>query len=82
MQHTNTNATTATREKRTDGTANIISTSFNVAVPHALLSSNLKLALKLGPARVTLDSLPQDLQDHVACHTATMLNLFDGVNKK
>ena len=64
-----------------EGTANIVIMSVNVAVPQALPSSSLKLAPKLKPARVALESLPQDLQDHIAGHTATMLNLFDDVMK-
>ena len=76
------NATTAVIKIRMEGTANIVRTSANVAVPHALPSSSLKLAPKLEPARVALESLPKDLQDHIAGHTATMLNLFDGVKEK
>ena len=76
------NATTATRKRRTEGTANIVSTSVNVAVPHALPSSSLKLAPKIEPARVALELLPQDLQDHIAGHTTNMLNLFNDVKKK
>ena len=61
-----------------EGTANIVSTRVNVAVPHALTSSSLKLK----PARFALESLPQYLQDNIAGHTTTMLNLFDDVKKK
>ena len=76
------NTTTATRKRRTEETANIVSMSINIAVPHTLPSSSLKLAWKLEPEQVALESLSQDLQDHIADHTSTMLNLFDDVNKK
>ena len=76
------NATVATRKRRTDGTPNIVNTSVNVAVPHAFPSSSLKIAPKLKPARVALESLPQDLQYHISGHKAMMPNLFDDVKKK
>ena len=76
------NAATATRKRQTEGTANTVITSLDVAVPHALPSSSLKLASKIEPEQVALESLPQDLQDHIADHTSTMLNLFDDVKKK
>ena len=76
------NANTSTRKRRTERTDNIVIKSVNVAVPHDLPSSSLRLALKLEPERVALESLPQDLQDHIADHTSTMLNLFDDVKKK
>ena len=76
------NATTETRKRQTEGTANIVSTSVNVDVQHALPSSSLKLAPKTEPARVALESLPQDLQDHIDGHTTKMLNHFNDVKKK
>ena len=42
----------------------------------------MKLAPKIEPSRVAVESLPQDLQHHIASHMATMLNLFDDVQKK
>ena len=74
------NATTATRNTRMKGTANIVKASVNVAFLHALRSPSLELSPKLEPAQVALESLPKYLQDHIAGHTATMLNLFDDVN--
>ena len=76
------NANAATRKRKTKGTANIIGAGVNVAVPHSLPSSNLKLAPKLEPAQVALELLPQDLHNHIASHTARMINLFGDVNKK
>ena len=76
------NATAATRKRRTDGTPNIFKTSVNVAVPNVLPSLSMKFALKLKPARVAIELLPQDLQYPIAGHTATMLNLLDDVRKK
>ena len=66
---------------RMEGTSNIFKGSFNVSVPHALPSSSLKLVPKLEPAHVALELLPQDLQDHIPGHTATMLKLFDDIKK-
>ena len=65
-----------------EGTANIGRVRVNVAFPHALLSSSMKLAMKLEPLWVALESLPQDLQDHIAGHTTTMLNLFNETKQK
>ena len=76
------NATTETRKIRTERTANIFITSVNVAIPHALPYSSQKITLKLEPARVALESLLQDVQDHIADHTSTILNLFDDVKRK
>ena len=73
------NATAETRNRRTEGTANIVKSRMNVSVTHALPSSRLKLAPKLEPAQNALDSLPQDLQYHIAGHMATILNLFNDV---
>ena len=61
--------------------ANIVKSSFNVAISHALISSSLKLVTKLEPAQVVIESLPQYLQDLIYGHTAMMLNLFDDVKK-
>ena len=76
------NATTETRKRRMERTANIVITSVNFTVPHALPSSSLKLVLKFEPAQVALESLPQYLQDHITDHTSTMINMFNDVKKK
>ena len=76
------NTTTATRKRRTEETANIVSMSINITVPHTLPSSSLKLAWKLEPAQVALESLPRYLQDHITDHTSTMINMFNDVKKK
>ena len=76
------NVTEATRKRQTEGIANIFKASVNVTVLHTLPSSSMKLAPKLKPARIVLESLPQDLQDHIAGHTATMINLFNEVKKR
>ena len=65
-----------------EGNANIVRLSFNVAVPHSLPSLSLKLAPKLEPAQVALESLQQYFQDHIAYHTATIPNLFSDVKNK
>ena len=72
-------ATTKTRKRRMERIANIAKASVNVAFPHSFPSSILKLAPELEPARVALESLPQDVQNHITGHTATMINLFDDV---
>ena len=76
------NATTATRNTRMKGTANIVKASVNVAVLHALRSPSLELAPKLEPAQVALESLPKYLQDHIVGHLAKILNLSDDIKKK
>ena len=73
------NAIAATRKRRIERTSNISKARVNVTVLHILPLSSLKLAQKLEPAQVTLESLPKDLQDHISGHTETMLNLFDDV---
>ena len=82
IQHTNINETAEKINRRTEGKANIFIVSVNVAVPHALPSSSMKIAPKLEPTRVALVPLPKYLQDHIASHMATMLNLFNDVKKK
>ena len=79
MHHTNMNATAETRKRWTEGTPNIVKARVNAAVPHPLFPSSLKLAPKLEPAQFVLESLQQDLQNHIAGHTETMLNLLDDV---
>ena len=74
------NLTAETRKIWMERTSNIFKASVNVAVLHALPSSSLKLATKLKPTQVALESLPQDLQDHISGHTTMMLNIFDDVN--
>ena len=76
------NLNAATRKIQTEGKANISRASVNVTIPHSLPSSNLKLAPKLEPAQVSLELLPQDLQDHIASHTARIINLFNDIKKK
>ena len=82
IQDINMNATTATRNRRMEGTYNVCKGSFNVTFLHALPSSSLKLAPKLEPAHIELESLPQDLQYHIPSHMATMLNLFADIKEK
>ena len=72
------NAITATTKRRIERISNIFKVSVSVAVPHALPY----LSLKLEPARVALELLPQDLQDRIGGHTETILNLFDDIKKK
>ena len=73
------NATAETRRRRMEEIAKIVKASVNVAFSHSLQSSSLKLASKLEPSRILLESLPQDLQNHIDGHKARMLNLFDDV---
>ena len=50
------NATAAKKKRNIEEIANIVKVSVNVSVPQALPY----LSLKLKPARVALESLPQD----------------------